>query len=263
MHSRVKHYIQSTASDGTLNGLLENMDRWGVDISVAQPVVTRQAQTQNINHWIKEASDNNPGRIVSFGSIYPHTDDYKRDINLVLDLGLKGLKFHPEYQNFTVDDSRMLKLYDYALSRGLILMFHAGLDPSCNPPYKSSPRQFANILDAMKGGAIIAAHLGGHLQWDDVERYLAGRNIYLDMSMGFDYYPLEQFIRIVKNHGAERILFASDSPWSSAGKEIATLRSLPLTKSEIAKIQGLNALKLLGLQTDDTSVIKSRQAVYQ
>ncbi len=263
MYSRVKHYISGTASDGTLHGLLENMDRWGIDISVAQPVVTRQAQTQNINRWIKEASDNNPGRLVSFGSIYPHTDDYKRDISLVLDLGLKGLKFHPEYQDFTVDDSRMLKIYDYALSRGLILMFHAGFDPSCTPPYKSSPRQFRNILDAMKGGDIVAAHLGGHLQWDDVERYLAGRSIYLDMSMGFDYYPLEQFLRIVKSHGADKILFASDSPWSSAGKEIATLRSLPLTKSETDKILGLNALRLLGLQTADTSVIKLRQAVYQ
>lgn len=247
MHSRAEYYLKDVSSDGTLSRLLGNMDKWGVDMSVVQPIITKQTQTSTINLWVKDVSDKNKNRILSFGSIYPYTDDYKRDIDFVADLGLKGLKFHTEYQNFTVDDSHMLKVYDYALSKGLILMFHAGFDPSCTPPYKSSPKQFANILDAMKGGVIVTAHLGGHLQWDDVEKYLVGRDIYLDMSMGFDYYPLEQFLRIVNNHGADRILFASDSPWSNAGKEINTLKSLPLTKTEIDNILYMNAERILGI----------------
>jgi predicted TIM-barrel fold metal-dependent hydrolase len=124
-------------------------------------------------------------------------------------------------------------------------MFHAGFDPAFQAPFKSSPKQFADIADALRGGVIIAAHLGGHLQWDDVEKHLAGSNIYFDMSMGLDYYPREQFMRIVKNHGAGKILFASDSPWSSAGKEIETLKALPLTSQELDSILYLNAKRLL------------------
>ena len=114
-------------------------------------------------------------------------------------------------------------------------------------PYKSSPRQFANIIDAMQGGIIIAAHLGGFVQWNDVEKYLIGKNIYLDTSMGFEYYSREQFLRIVKGHGADKILFASDSPWSNAKNEIDIIKTLQLSEQEIEMILGLNAKNILGL----------------
>lgn len=236
-------YIPVT--DGTMAGLLKNMDVWGIDISVVQPVVTKPSQTMNINRWAMSICSS---RIISFGGIHPDTDDYKRDIDYVAGLGLKGLKFHAEYQNFVIDSPHMLKIYDYALSKGLILLHHAGFDPAFPPPYRSSPKQFARIVDAMRGGVIVAAHLGGHGQWDDVEKYLAGKNIYLDTSMGFSYYHRERFLRIVKEHGADKILFASDSPWSDAGKELETLQSLPLSGPEKANICGLNAKRILGIE---------------
>jgi uncharacterized protein len=236
--------IYPPVTDGTKNSLLKNMNEWGIDISVVQPVITKQSQTLNINKWAKSICSD---RLISFGGIYPHTDDYKRDIDFVVDLGLKGLKFHAEYQNFNLDDPKMLKIYDYALSRGLIILHHAGFDPGYPAPYKSSPKQFAKIVDAMRGGVIIAAHLGGHAQWDDVEKYLTGKNIYLDTAMGFEYFSHEQFLRIVKGHGADKILFASDSPWSSAKEEINTIKSLPLSEQETEMILGLNAKRILNI----------------
>lgn len=233
-----------SVSDGTAAGLLKNMDEWGIEISVVQPVVTKQSQVIKTNEWARSiASD----RLVCFGGIYPHTDDYKRDIDFVVDLGLMGLKFHAEYQDFVIDDERMLKIYDYALSKGLIILHHAGFDPAFPPPFRSSPRQFANIVKAMRGGIIVAAHLGGHAQWDDVEKYLAGSDIYLDTAMGFEYFPHEQFLRIVKNHGADKILFASDAPWSNAKTEIEHLKSMPLSQSDIDAILYGNAKRILGI----------------
>ena len=231
-------------SDATLSGLLKNMDDWGIDRSVVQPVVTKASQVQKTNEWAQSICSD---RIISFGGIYPHSADYKAAIDSVVDLGLKGIKFHSEYQDFVVDDPAVMKIYDYALSKGLILMIHAGFDPGFQPPFKSSPRQFANILAAMQGGTIIAAHLGGHDQWDDVERYLVGKDIYFDTSMGFEYYPHEQFKRIVKDHGADKILFASDSPWSSAKTEYEAIQTIGLTQSEMTAITGGNAIRLLGL----------------
>ena len=51
MFSQVNYYVSEIYSDGTLGGLLSNMDKWGVDISVVQPVVTRQSQTEAVNLW--------------------------------------------------------------------------------------------------------------------------------------------------------------------------------------------------------------------
>lgn len=230
--------------DGTVSGLLKNMDEWNIDISVVQPVITKLSQVKKTNEWVGSICSD---RIVGFGGIYPHADDYKRDIDFVADLGLKGLKFHAEYQNFVLDDERMLKIYEYALNRGLILLHHAGFDPAFSPPFRSTPRQFANVGRAMRGGVIIAAHLGGHAQWDDVEEHLAGSGIYLDTSMGFEYFPRDQFLRIVQKHGADKILFASDSPWSDARAEVKRLKALPLSEDDKSAILARNALRILNI----------------
>ncbi len=231
-------------SNGTVSGLIDNMDSFGVDISVVQPVVTKPSQKVSLNNWAEEITCD---RLISFGGIHPETDNYKRDIDFICSLGLPGIKLHPEYQQFDVDAPDMLKIYDYALDKGLILLFHAGYDPAYPPPYHSSPAQFAHIIEEMQGGVIVAAHLGGQRQWDDVERYLTGTDIYLDTSMGMNYYPHEQFMRIVKNHGADKILFGSDSPWSQAGEEINMLNSLPLTQDEKDMILFKNAKRLLDI----------------
>jgi predicted TIM-barrel fold metal-dependent hydrolase len=141
----------------------------------------------------------------------------------------------------------MLRIYDYILNKGLIILHHAGYDPAFTPPFRSSPMQFRHIAETMRGGVVVAAHFGGHAQWDDVETELAGTDIYLDTSMGFGYFSAEQFLRIVRKHGADKILFASDSPWSNAGDEIARLKATALTEEEKRAILGGNAERLLGI----------------
>ena len=231
-------------SDGTVSGLLKNMDEFGVDISIVQPIVTKPKNSEIQNNWAKEITCD---RITSFGSFHPETDDYKREIDLIYSLGLPGIKFHPEFQRFYIDEPKMLRAYDYALSKGLILLFHAGYDPSFTPPIHSTPQQFAKISKEMQGGIIVAAHLGGQRQWDDVEKYLIGTDVYLDTSMGMNYYPHDQFLRIVKNHGANKILFGSDSPWNKASDEVAILNTLPLTQEEKDLILCKNAKRILKL----------------
>ena len=238
--------IYPPVSDGTVGGLLRNMDDWRIDMSVILPVVTKQSQMRKANEWAAAAAAASD-RLVGFGGIYPYTDDYKRDIDFVADLGLKGLKFHAEYQGFILDDGHMLKIYDYALSKGLILLHHAGFDPAFGPPFRSSPKMFRNVANAMRGGTIVAAHLGGHDQWDEVEEFLAGSDIYLDTSMGFEYFPHDQFLRIVEKHGPDKILFATDAPWSNAKTEIEHLKSLRLPKETLDAILGGNAARLLAL----------------
>ncbi len=231
--------------NGSLSGLLSNMERFGINISVVQPVVTSPRQTKTVNEWAAEITDGK--RIISFGGIHPHTDDYKRDIDFVCSLGLRGLKFHCEYQDFRIDDPFMLRIYDYAFSKGLIILHHAGYDPAFEAPFRSNPEMFANVMKEMKGGVMIAAHFGGMRQWDEVERHLVGTDIYIDTSMGQKYYSSEQFMRIVNNHGADKILFGSDSPWSDAGEELKSINGLPLSDEQKAWILHKTAEKLLNL----------------
>ena len=112
-------------------------------------------------------------------------------------------------------------------------------------PFHTSPERFAKMLDRIGGGVFVLAHLGSQQMWDGVEEYLVGRDVYFDTSMGFECFATEQFLRIVQNHGADRILFGSDSPWSNASRELEILNSLPLSAEEKRLITSENAKRLL------------------
>lgn len=237
-------YNITPSTDMTKDSLIKSMDEADVDISVVQPVVTKPTQLVHTNEWAKEICDE---RLISFGGIHPDTDDFKRDIDYIKNLGLKGLKFHAEYQNFVLDEERMLRIYDYAFSKDLIVLHHAGLDAGMPPPYKSNPEKFLNVITKLKGGIMVAAHFGGHKQWDDVYTYLAGEDIYLDTSMGFEYFSEDMFLKILKKHGADKILFASDSPWSNAKNEIEKIKHLPIDEKDKEKILYKNAKRILNI----------------
>ncbi len=231
--------------DGTIASLIRRMDEWNIDKSVIAPIVTKPTQIKTLNEW---AASVNGERIIALGSIYPNSGTYKQDIDFVTSLGLKGIKLHAEYQDFIPDSPEMLKIYDYAFSKGLIILHHAGADNGMDAPYKSNPAIFAHIADELRGGVMVAAHLGGHAQWDEVYDKLCGKNIYFDTSMGFEYYGAEMFCKIVKKHGADKILFGSDSPWSHAGNELKTLRRCGLDEKTIKIICGENAKRILNIR---------------
>ena len=231
--------------DMTADSLIKSMDKSGVDISVIQPIVTKRHQFEKINAW---AEGINNDRIIPFGSIWPHSDDWKEQVDTVAKMGFKGIKFHCEYQEFEVDAPEMLPIYDRIFDRGLITLFHAGYDPISTGALRSSPKQFANIAKELRGGVIIAAHLGGCRQWDEVAENYAGHDeIYIDTSMGLAYYPHETFLNIVKALGVDHILFGSDSPWTDPGEEIKILKTLPLSDEDKELILCRNARRLLGI----------------
>jgi len=226
--------------------ILEHMDKSGVDLSVLQPVVTKASQTRKTNQW---AASIRSERLVSFAGLYPLDGNCREEIDLAAEWGLKGIKLHPEYQQFRPDAPEMLRLYDYILGKGIVLLLHAGVDLGLPGQIRSNPKMFAGIARAMKGGVIVAAHLGGFRQWDDVERYLVGEDIYLDTSMGFGHYAQEQFLRIAQAHGTDKILFGSDAPWSDAGEEIRRIRALPWPQEDIDAVLYRNAQRVLAIDS--------------
>jgi predicted TIM-barrel fold metal-dependent hydrolase len=231
-------------TDGTVGDVLASMRRGGIDASVIQHIATRPSHTPAVNRWAAEIDSTD---IISFGSIHPDYPDWREEIAFLRDAKLKGVKFHPDYQDFYVDEKRLYPLYEALAQEGFIMLFHAGRDLGYEPPYKCMPDMLRKVLDDFPGAKIVAAHMGAYEYWDAVEEYLAGQDIYLDTSyclMGMDDAAMERLIRL---HGADKVLFGSDSPWADQQAEAQKIRALHLTKEEMDQVLGGNAQKLLGL----------------
>jgi predicted TIM-barrel fold metal-dependent hydrolase len=229
--------------DGTVSGLVAEMDRSGVDVSVVLGVATKPAQVRSINDWSATQAS---GRIVPFGAMHPALEDPGTEIARMAELGLRGFKLHPEHQAFSPDEDRMGPIYEAAVEHGMVVLFHAGADV-IHPTVQGSPASFARMLDRWPRLTAVLAHMGGFREWEGVAARLAGRDVWLDTAYTLGHLPDDDFVALARAHGTARVLFGSDGPWTDAEAEIAHLRALPLTPDELAGILGGNAERLLGL----------------
>ena len=236
------------STNGTLEGLLASMENSGVDMSVIMPVATKPEQMDSINTYAKEICEKYPGRLISFGGIHPDCEDYKKELNHIKELGLKGIKIHPDYQRVMIDDIRFMNIIEYADELGLVILTHAGVDIGLPETVHCPPDKMRKVLDTLKPKKMIAAHYGGWKQWQEVYEYLAGENVYLDTAFTSDFLEQEMFIKILRKHDENKILFATDSPWSHAGKDIAVVEKLPVDDVVKQKIFSENAKELLDLK---------------
>jgi len=233
-------------TDGTINGLIQVMDKYSVNYSAIMPVATKPEQVESINNWIQS---NKSERIIPFGAIHPDFHDPVKELERICELGFKGIKLHPDYQVFYPTEERMKIIYETCGRLGLIILFHSGDDIGHPRPGHALPRILSRVVDEYPDQTFIFAHMGGFEVWDQTERYLIGRNVYLDTSYSFDYTSKERVFSMIKNHGPERILLGSDSPWGDIGKEIENIISLDLAEDEKSGILGLNAAGLYGIKT--------------
>lgn len=232
-----------TFYDGTISGLLAEMDRTGVDVSVVQPVATKSSQVSAINDWAASIASE---RIVPFGAMHPQLSDPAAEMARMRSLGLLGFKMHPEHQAFEPHDPALEPIWKAAIDNELIVFFHAGADV-IHPTVRGTAESFVALLDAWPGLVVVLAHLGGFRQWREVAEQLAGRDVWLDTAYTLGHLPDDDFVSLVRAHGADRVLFGSDGPWTDAAAEIAHVRRLGLTEAEVAGILGGNAERLLGL----------------
>jgi predicted TIM-barrel fold metal-dependent hydrolase len=227
--------------DGTSAGLLAAMDRAGIDMAVVQPVATKPSQVSSINDWVASlASD----RIVPFGAMHPDLPDPGAEIDRMGSLGIRGIKLHPEHQSFEPHEPRMKAIYAGAIEHGMIVFFHAGGD-IIHGTVRGTPDSFERMLDAWPELVAVLAHMGGFREWGGVAERIIGRDVWLDTAYTPGRLPDEDFVRLVRAHGADRVLFGSDGPWADPAEELALLRGIGLAPDELAAILGGNAERLL------------------
>lgn len=137
----------SPFADGTHTGLCDSMKKAGVDVSVSLPAVTKVSQVESINRF---ASAFTEGAVISFGGIHPECENYKEILKEIKNLGLKGIKLHPDYQDMYFDDIRYEHIVDTASELGLITVVHAGADPKCPKDVHCTPKMARKLLDDVK-----------------------------------------------------------------------------------------------------------------
>ena len=198
-------------SDGTAEGLRRNAEAAGIGLSVIQPVATSVSQVEHINTraiqrnieenlWEKCPENGNSdervtdpendltggpvsfSRLLSFGCIHPEYENYKEELRRIAEAGVPCIKLLPYFHGCDMDDIRYLRILDAAAENGLIVLTHAGYDQGFPGEHSCKVPMLRRIMQEIKGLTMIAAHMGGWKEWDQVPELLADTGIYLDTS---------------------------------------------------------------------------------
>ena len=234
-----------TYSDGTRSGTVKNLEKWGCAGGMALHIATNAHQQTSVNSFAKESQHDS---IYCFGSVFPFAENAIEEMHRIKEMGLYGIKLHPDYQEFFIGDEAALPIYTEAERLGLPVAFHTGRDP-LSPNLVHCPSDvLGKIADLFPRLTIIAAHMGGMETPELAAKHLAGKkNVYFDTAFASHFLDAATFTELVKLHGADRVLFATDCPWSTAPAEKALLDAAGLTPAERERIAYGNAEELFDI----------------
>ena len=229
--------------DGRIDTLLAAMERAGVERSVICSIATRPGQFGSILAWSKSIRSE---RIIPFPSFHPESPEAMAEIRTITSEGFRGIKMHPYYQNFQIDEERLFPFYEAISAAGLVLVMHTGFDIGFPRERIAGPDRIARVVERFPELKLVATHLGAWEMWDEVRELLAGRRVYMDISFSLQFLEREAARQLILAHPADRILFGSDSPWACQEEVVRLVRSLNLGAEREELIFRANALELLG-----------------
>lgn len=236
-----KFYGADSYGEGTVKNLAAVCQKSGVDHAIVQSVATTSKQVKSINEFIAREVAKSDGFLTGLGTLHPDSEDLKGDIDHIIELGLKGVKLHPDIQGFKMDGERLFKMYELCEKKNLVMLIHTGDKRYDN----SNPDRVGRVLKSFPDLTVIGAHMGGWSVWEEAAQRLSGfDNFYVDCSSSFGFADRKTIKNAICAYGIDRVLFGSDYPMWNAAQEIENVLSLGFSDAENEKIFSGNAKRL-------------------
>ncbi len=237
-----KFYGIQMRHDGTPHTLAEVSKEAGISRSLVCSSATTPHQVKDINDFIHKKCEEYP-QFIGLGSLHPDMEDVEGEVERILELGLFGVKLHPDFQEFPIDDERAFPIYKALSEKKLPVLFHTG---DCRYRY-SNPERLIRVMQKFPDLICIGAHFGGYSEWDNVRGYDRGGNIYFDTSSSLWELPKDEALSLIDYFGVDKFLFGTDYPMWNPKEEVERVLALGLSDEDNKKVFNGNFEKLFGL----------------
>ena len=236
--------------DGRYSTLVDFGSKIGVKHYVIFSVATTPSQIHSINTYIADTVKQSEGLMTGLGALHPDSEDIEVDISEIISLGLKGVKMHPDFQRFNIDDKKCYNIYEMCQQYKLPVLLHTG---DSRYDY-SNPKRMKAVLEDFPELTVIGAHFGGWSCWKEAAETLSRyKNFYVDCSSSFDWLTPDESRKIVRDYGADHVLFATDFPMWNHETEFRRFMEMNLSDEENRLILYKNAIKLFGI--DESKIL--------
>lgn len=235
-----KFYGIEMSYNGTVDTLLKEGTAAGVDKYLVHSVATTPKQVESINEFIAKQVEMYPDKFIGFMTLHPESTNLKEEFDWALSHGLKGVKLHPDFQEFDIDSDKAKEIYSLANGKCPILMHMGDKTKKYSKAYKLAP-----MFDEFSELDVIAAHFGGYSEWDEAAECLKDTRAYVDSSSSLFGLSPEKTRELIDIYTPQRVLFGTDYPMWDAAEELDRWSKVQITDEERELIFHKNLENLL------------------
>ena len=253
-------FQKEVREDGTISALKETMDVCSIDKAVCFAPFAEQYNDdgRNQNRWLYEQIRNDSS-FFAFGTVDFSKNNLKDQTQEIYEFGFDGIKMHPSFQNFKIDDDKACEVYEVAEKYGLPISFHTGVH--WNRLKNDHVLLYDEISHRYPGLKICMEHVGGYSFFSDAVAVMCNNRgkIYAGLTSVFDrdanrlwYLGKEKVKDLIWLTDVDQCIFGLDFPYNSSDKIAEAMKimhecidEMNLGENAIEKIFGGNLKKMI------------------
>ena len=222
-----KFYDTDMYSAASAQALLASGAQIDTDLYMVSSAATTPDQVCAINDFIAGQCRQH-AEFFGLAAMHYLFPDVEEELDRAMELGLHGVKFHNDFQNYDIDEPKAIPMYKAIAKRGLPVLFHMG---DAVRDHTTAIR-LTNVMRQVPDLKAIAAHFGGYMAWQQVMDLELTENLRLDTSSTLPIISKDEALRLLEHFGIERFFFGTDFPMWDPQKELARFHALGLSAEE-------------------------------
>jgi len=210
------HYAHIPSESGSPQQHRAMMDRYGIEQAVVIALTSDHLGMDIPNEFVGDYIASDPQRLVGFSSVDPNRPGAPESLRYALgDIGLRGVKLAPPYQNFHPHSEEAYRVYEVAAEAGAAMLFHQGAVTHRRGVLEvAQPVLLDRVARDFPELKIIVAHAGQPWFIEVVSMMRKHANMYTDISARCQRpAQLGKILEAVLDYDLQdRLLFGSDFP---------------------------------------------------
>jgi uncharacterized protein len=184
------------------------------------------------------------GVLVPFGSINLNLPDWEQDLRRCHEEHqMPGIRLHPNYHRYQLDDPRLAKLLDLAGERRLVVQLAVSLeDERTQPPLMQVPSVDVKPLPALlknrSGLRVVLLNWWRGMKGDQLKKLAGAGQVFFDIATVEGVGGVGNLLKQVP---ADRVVFGSYAPVFYFDSALLKLKESPLSEGQLAAIRADNA----------------------
>lgn len=184
-----------------------------------------------------------------FGAVNPRLPDWREDVRRCVDVHrMSGIRLHPNYHGYGLDDPGVAALFELCGRQGVIVQIGVRMEDqrTLHPLLKdlpaTDPSPLARLLAHPPRPKVVLLNALGDLRGEALKKTLALEDLYVEIAMLEGVAGIRQLVGHV---GADRLLFGSHAPFFVADSAHLKLRESALAADAVEALCTGNARRIL------------------